>query len=86
MSPAAFGCSATGALEASARQNTCEAGAQVLDAASVFFDQTTWSVLTLESLSCECQAFDEQRAPVERSAALCVPASALNVDSSSDHS
>ena len=54
--------------------------------ACVFFDQTSWSVLVLESLSCERRAFDEERAPVERSAALCVPASALNVDSSSDHS
>ena len=49
----------------------------MLDAACVFFDQTSWSVLVLESLSCERRAFDEERASVERSAALCVPAPAL---------
>ena len=49
---------------------TCEAGARVLDAACVLLDETTWSVLVLESLSCERRDFYDERAPLESTAAL----------------
>ena len=36
----------------------------------VFLDETTWSVLVLESLSCERRDFYDERAPLESTAAL----------------